>query len=246
MVNYQNRVASTLAALWRNALPAFCLALGLGLGLTVAQPALATGAYEMPSLSAGSNTWVIDDANVISRLNEGKLSSKFQDLAAATGTEVRLVTIHRLDYGETPETFANQLFEQWFPTPEVQANQALLVLDDVTNGVALRVGETAAELLNPEIAESVAEETVAIPLREDNKYNQAFLAAGDRIVTVLSGDPDPGPPVVDSTLDVEGTFASSKETEANRDNSLVLIIGFLVAATVIPMVTYWAYLAIGG
>lgn len=246
MVNYQNRVASTLAALWRNALPAFCLALGLGLGLAVAQPALATGAYQMPSLSAGSDTWVVDDANLISRLNEGKLSSQFQSLADATGTEVRLVTIHRLDYGETPQTFANQLFEQWFPTPEAQANQALLVLDDVTNGVALRVGETAAELLTPEIAESVAEETVAVPLREDNKYNQAFLAAADRIVTVLSGDPDPGPPVVDSTLDVEGTFASAKETEANRDNSMVLIIGFLVAATVIPMVTYWAYLAIGG
>lgn len=246
MVNYQNRVARTLAALWRNALPAFCLALGLGLGLTVAQPALATGVYQMPSLSAGSDTWVIDDANVISRLNEGKLSSQFQALAETTGTEVRLVTIHRLDYGETPETFANQLFEQWFPTPEVQANQALLVLDDVTNGVALRVGEAAAELLTPEIANSVAEETVAIPLLEDNKYNQAFLGAADRIVAVLGGEPDPGPPVVDSTLDVEGTFASATETEANRDNSTVLIIGFLVAATVIPMVTYWAYLAIGG
>ncbi|NEQ33819.1 MAG: YgcG family protein [Leptolyngbya sp. SIO4C5] len=223
----------------------------LGLAIAVcslqllALPAYATGVYQMPQISAGQDTWVIDDANQISRLNEGKISQQLRQLAQS-GTELRLVTLHRLDYGETTQSFADKLFEQWFPTPEAQTNQALLVLDDVTNGAALRVGETAAERLTPEIAESITAETIQIPLRQGNKYNQAFLDATDRLVAVLAGEPDPGPPVDDANFELESTFASAEETEENRSNSTVVVVGFLIAATIIPMATYWFYQSMGG
>ncbi|MFE4105452.1 photosystem II repair protein Psb32 [Almyronema epifaneia] len=223
----------------------------LGLAIAVcalqllALPAYATGVYQMPQLAPGQNTWVVDDANQISRLNEGKISDQLRQLAQS-GTELRLVTIHRLDYGETPQSFADQLFAQWFPTPEAQANQALLVLDDVTNGAALKVGEAAAQRLTPDIAESVAQETIQVPLRQGNKYNQAFLAATDRLVAVLSGAADPGPPVDDESFELESTFASAEETEENRSNSTAIVVGFLIAATLIPMATYWFYQSMGG
>ena len=53
-------------------------------------------------------------------------------------------------------------------------------------------GEGVKSLLTDEIAQSVAGETVQVPLREANKYNEAFAAASTRIATVLSGEPDPG------------------------------------------------------
>ena len=207
-------------------------------------PALATGVYQMPALS--DDTWVVDDAGLISRLNEGKITDQMQALAAETGNEVRFVTIHRLDYGETPASFADALMQKWFPDPDARANQSILVLDDVTNNAAIKVGDRAAALLPAEIVDSIVDETIGLPLRQANKYNQAFLGASDRLFAVLSGEPDPGPPVDVASFDMESTFASAEETEENRSNATIIVVGFLIAATVIPMATYYIYQSIGG
>jgi uncharacterized protein len=213
------------------------------LSWAIAPPAQATGVYQMPPLS--DQTWVVDDANVISRINESKITSELKQLAAETGNEVRFITLHRLDYGETPASFADALMEKWFPDPASRAQKSLLVLDDVTNNAALKVGDAAATLLTDDIANSVVEETLAIPLRQA-KYNQALLGVSDRLVAVLSGEPDPGPPADGASFEIESTFASAEETEENRGNATIIVVGFLIAATIIPMATYYFYQSMGG
>jgi uncharacterized protein len=89
------------------------------------------------------------------------------------------------------------------------------------------------------IANSVANETVVAPLRQGEKYNQAFLDARDRLVAVLSGKPDPGAPQLAENIAVERTFKSAEETDTN--NATVWVVGLLLAATIIPMVTYYLY-----
>ena len=214
------------------------VAIAVLLAQLVAAPALATGVYELPA-TPDPESWVMDKAEIISRSNEGKINLALADLATQTGKEVRLVTIHRLDYEETAETFTKALFDRWFPTPEAQANQTLLVLDNLTNDTAIRTGGEVKKVMSDDIARSVAQETILIPLKEDNKYNQAFLAASDRLVAVLSGNPDPGPPEVKDTVQVEGTFATPEDTKSS--NATVWVIGFLIAATIIPMATYYLY-----
>lgn len=205
----------------------------------VAEPAIATGVYQMPSLSSGAHTWVIDQAEVLSRFNEGKISSALEDLAKQTGNEVRMVTIRRLDYGETAESLTNKLFEKWFPTEEAQANQTLLLIDSLSSGIAIRTGDKVKSLMPDDIAQSVVSETILIPLREGDKYNQAFLDASDRLVAVLSGKPDPGPPQIAETANLEGTFKKAEETDTG--NATIWVIGLLLAATIIPMATYYLY-----
>ncbi len=205
----------------------------------VAEPAIATGVYQMPSLSSGAHTWVIDQAEVLSRFNEGKISSALEDLAQQTGNEVRMVTIRRLDYGETAESLTNKLFEKWFPTEEAQANQTLLLIDSLSSGIAIRTGDKVKSLMPDDIAQSVVSETILIPLREGDKYNQAFLDASDRLVAVLSGKPDPGPPQIAETANLEGTFKKAEETDTG--NATIWVIGLLLAATIIPMATYYLY-----
>jgi uncharacterized protein len=218
--------------------PLIVALLMLVLGSSVfATPVLATGVYQIPNLTA--NNWVLDQGEIISRISEGKISNAFEDLAKKTGNEVRFVTIRRLDYGETPESFTQALFEKWFPTPAEQANQILLVLDTVTNGTAILTGESVKSLLTDAIAESVVTETLAIPLRDGNKYNQAFVDASDRLVTVLSGEPDPGPPQVMETVQVESTFTKAEDTD--QGNATAWVVGLLIAATIIPMATYFVY-----
>jgi uncharacterized protein len=218
------------------------LAIALAIALMASQiavfPALATGVYEMPA-SAGDGTWVFDKGEVLSRSSESSISSALDNLAKQTGKEVRFVTIHRLDYGETAASFTDKLFEQWFPTAEEQADRVLLVLDTVTNSAAIRSGEGVKSLLTDEIAQSVAGETLQVPLREGNKYNEAFAAASSRMAAVLSGETDPGAPQVVDNIQVEGTFKKAEETD--QGSATIVVVVLLILATVIPMVTYFWY-----
>jgi uncharacterized protein len=222
-------------------LPLLLIVLATGL---VAAPANATGVYQMPNVRAGEPTWVIDKAEVLSRLNEGRLSNTLDNLAKKTGNEVRMVTIHRLDYGETTDSFTQALFKKWFPTPEAQANQTLLVIDTLTNTTAIRTGEAVRSIMPDDITESVASETVMVPLRDGNKYNQALLDASDRLLAVLSGEPDPGPPLVEENVQVAGTFKSAEETDTK--NSTIWVVAILIIATVVPMATYFFYQSFSG
>ena len=201
-------------------------------------PASATGVYQIPSLTA--DTWILDQGDVISRLNEGQISKAFKDLAQETGNEVRIVTVHRFDYGETPESFAKGLFSKWFPTVAEQSNQVLLLIDTVTNGTAIISGDQIKSVLTDSIAQSVAEETLGAALRDGDKYNQGFLDVSDRLVAVLSGKPDPGPPQIKEIVQVAGTFTKAEETD--QGNATAWVVGLLIAATVIPMATYYIYL----
>ncbi|MBE9176984.1 TPM domain-containing protein [Oculatella sp. LEGE 06141] len=207
-------------------------------------PAIATGIYDMPSLTVGTPTWVVDDADILSRLTESKISGELEKLAQDTGNEVRFITIHRFDYGETADGFAEKLFQKWFPTPEAQANQTLLLLDNVTNNSAIYTGDGTRALLTDDIATSVAQETLLEPLRNGNKYNQAFMDASDRLVAVLSGNPDPGPPVIEKVVQTEGTFTPAEETD--DQNATVVVVVLLLLATVIPMATYYLYQSFSG
>lgn len=212
----------------------------IALQLSIA-PALATAIYEIPAVSAGVPTWVIDKADVLSLSTKGKVKGTLEQLAKDTGKEVRFVTIHRLDYGETIQTFTDKVFKKWFPDPEQQANQTLIVLDNVTNTIGIQSGDGVKSTLTDAISKSITTETMQVPLRDGNKYNQSFDDAATRLVAVISGKADPGPPVIKSAPEVGRTYLKAEETEANRSNFTIVVIGLLIAATVIPMATWWWY-----
>jgi len=201
-------------------------------------PALATGVYDLSNPNT-EDIWVVDQAKEISLATQNTLSGKFKDLAKETGQELRMVAIRRLDYGETIDSFADEVFSDWYSSEESQANQTLLVIDTLTNTTAIRRGSQAAALLTQEAAQSIVNETVGYNLRLGNKYNQALKDSGDRLVAILSGLEDPGPPEITENIQVEGTFTKAEDTDAGQAFTWVIVL--LVLATVIPMVTYFWY-----
>ncbi|MGV2829537.1 photosystem II repair protein Psb32 [Myxosarcina sp. GI1(2024)] len=207
---------------------------------SMATPVWATGIYDLPNPNT-DDVWVVDTADAISFSNESKLSNTFKQLAQDTGQQVRMVAIRRLDYGETVDSLADEIFSTWYQEPEKRANQTLLLVDTLTNNVAIRTGESAKELVNQEIADSIVNDTVGYNLRTGNKYNQAFLDSSDRLVAVLSGQEDPGPPEIVDNIQVAGTFTKAEDTE--RGSATLWIVGFLVLATIIPMATYYWYVS---
>lgn len=205
-------------------------------------PAIATGLYDLPDFNA-DQVWVVDTADAISNSNQSKLTSTFKELANSTGQQVRMVAIRRLDYGQTVDNLADEIFQNWYPTAEKQDNQTLIVLDTLTNNVAIRTGKSAQGLVNTDIAQSLVEDTIGYNIRKGNKYNQAFLDAGDRLVAVLSGQSDPGPPVMEDDIQIEGTFTKAEDTD--QGSATIWVIGFLIVATIIPMATYYWYVGLG-
>lgn len=217
----------------------FSLLLSLGFVTTEAQ---ATGIYDLPTVSAGEPVWVIDQADIISRATEGKLSNTLGNLAKKTGNEVRMVALRRLDYGETMDTFIDGLFDLWFATPEEKANQTLIVIDSLTNNSAIRSGESVATILPAAISDSIVTETIAFSLK-DLEYNQALIDTSNRLVAVLSGEEDPGPPEI-REISAEGTFTSAEDTDDR--SATIWVVVLLIVATIIPMVTYFWYVGFPG
>jgi uncharacterized protein len=204
--------------------------------------AIATGLFDLPTFDP-DQVWVVDTADAISTSNQSKLTNTFKNLADQTSQEVRMVAIRRLDYGETVDSLADEIFKDWYSDPEVQANQTLIVLDTLTNNAAIRTGKSAQALVTSDIAQSIVNDTVGYNIRNGNKYNQAFIDAGDRLVAVLSGQADPGPPAMEDEIQIEGTFTKAEDTD--QGSATIWVIGFLIVATIIPMATYYWYVGFG-
>ena len=215
--------------------------LGLMMLSLVVLPADATNIYDVPDFE--ENSHVVDQAEVLSRATEGTINNAFRDIETKTGQEAYVVTVRRLDYDVTIESFTQDLFKRWFPEEADQKNVTLLAIDVQTDNTAIVTGEGVKAIMSDAIATSVAKETVLVPLKYGNKYNQAFNDATVRIAAVLSGQEDPGAPVVKDTVNVESTFATHEETE--EGNGFTWVIVLLVLSTVIPMATYYAYVYLG-
>jgi uncharacterized protein len=233
-----NLSPSFLSACRRCFFAVFSVILMLGLGLT---PAYAIGVDELPDAPPVSH--VLDTAEVLSRFTEGKLTGQFDQLAANQRQDAYVVTFRGLDYEVTIDTFADALFERWFPTPEQQSNKILLVIDKTTDNTAIRTGAAVKATLPDAIADSVAHETILVPLKLGNRYNQAFGDAADRLMAVLTGQSDPGAPVIPDTVNVERNFATPEETK--ESNATIWVIALLVVSTVVPMATYYFYVYLG-
>ncbi len=230
-----------------NQIRLFCQKLGLLCVVTLISwqicllPAAATALFEIPTIAPGVPTWSIDKAGVLSVSTKAKINDGMKKLAADTGKEVRFVTIHRFDYGDNAQTFAAKIFQKWFPAEADQKNQMLILLDDLTNTTGVMTGAGVKEVMSDAVATSIANETMLVPLRTGNKYNQSFSDAVDRVSAVITGQPDPGPPVVKEEAVAGSTYLTAEETAANRFSFTSIVIILLIAATVLPMATWWWY-----
>jgi uncharacterized protein len=213
-------------------------ALFLGLQLFIAAPALAaTTVLDVPNITADPSNWVADEAALLSPIAKRTINKTLSGIAKETGNEIRMVTIRGLNYGVTSQNFTDELFSEWFPDA-VQGNQTLLVFDAKTKDVGIHVGEKSQADIPDAFAQSLASESLLIPIRQGN-YNQAFQETAARAAAVLSGKADPGPPIEEIAQLPERNYKTSEET--NDFNATIIVVVLLVIATVVPMVTYFIY-----
>ncbi len=221
-----------------------CLCLGAIALLTsfnlFVSPALALQVSDIPDLAEvktlTEQTWVLDDSEVLSALTKSTIVSKAEKLAALTGTEIHVVAIKRIDFGQPVSEFTAELFDKWFPTDAEKSNQILLLLATEDHRTAIQTGSKVKTLLPETIATSIADETMLYPARKAN-YNQAVNEGMARLEAVLRGNPDPGAPLLAVEETETSNYATREETEASSSNVVVIIL--LILATLLPMATYY-------
>lgn len=198
--------------------------------------AIASDASDIPDLVAGDQPWIMDLAGVLSSSTEGVITKKLEKLEADTGNQVKFLTVQRIDLGQPTDEFASELFDKWFKTAAEKANQVLIVMATEDHRTAIKVGERVKSSLPSDIAASIADQTILFPTQKSN-YNQAVIDGANRLTAVLSGLPDPGAPVIPTSIESESTFTPAEKTDPV--SSTLVVVGLLILATVIPMVTYF-------
>jgi uncharacterized protein len=220
------------------------LALVLPLLLLLApSSAAAISQRDLPSTAPAS--LVLDTADVLSRATRQDLEKQLQAFQA-DHIEARLVTVGRLDYGLTLETLGEDLIKTWSPATGSSGQGAraddalLLLLIDSQNKAAAVVASPSLEgQLSPELLRSTARTTMAIPLRQGDRYRQAGIDGLDRLATVLRGGEDPGEPEVSEEAVVVSNVPSREETA--ESNAFTWVVVLLVVGSVVPMLTWWVF-----
>lgn len=205
------------------------------IALTVAVPATwAISPFDLGATLPGER--VLDEADVFSRASRSELGARLEALTAER-VDARVVTVRRLDYGFSLNSFGEQLIDNW---AAADREPLLLLLLETQNKRAAIVADDALQSqLPPSLLSSTARTTMSIPLRDGDRYRQASLDGITRLATVLSGAEDPGPPeeIVRTTLPTN--IPTQAETE--ESNATTWIIVLLVLGTIIPMATWWVF-----
>jgi uncharacterized protein len=209
----------------------------LGLPLAAAQ---ALSLTDLPASPPASR--VLDEADVFSRASRTEIERQLGALAAKR-VDARLITINRLDYGVSLQQLGQQLVDRWSTPSGEDGSTAtpllLLLIDSQTKAAAVVAAPALQRQLPADLLRSTARTTMALPLREGDRYRQASLDGLQRLAIVLDGADDPGEPVIEDAAVVPTNIPTREETASS--NAFTWVIVLLVVGTIVPMLTWWVF-----
>ena len=181
---------------------------------------------------------VLDDADVLSRASRSELEKRLEEFGSDR-VDARLITLRRLDYGITLDGLGKDLISRWTSDSKPANPLLLLMIETQNKRAAVLADETLQPQLPQTLLTSTGRTTMAIPLREGDRYRQASIDGLTRLSVVLNGGEDPGPPeeIVRTTLPTN--IPTQEETESS--NATTWIVVLLVLGTIIPMATWWVF-----
>lgn len=131
--------------------------------------------------SQSTNSFIIDDANVFSRLTKGDLNGKIKSLKEKTGYTVDIVTVRRLDFEPDAFQFGDKLRSKLFPD---DPKGGLIVLVTAGKDGAVVGGPDFVSKAGEDFLDSVTGEN--IPFYADNqKFNEGIEKTFARLEAVL-------------------------------------------------------------
>ncbi|XP_078179029.1 thylakoid lumen 18.3 kDa protein [Carex rostrata] len=207
---------------------------------TVQSPALAS---EFDVLNGGppTETYVVDDAGVLSRVTKSDLKRLLSDLESRKNLHINFITIRKLTSKADAFEYADQVLEKWYPTVEEGNNKGIVVLVTSQKEGAITGGPAFVQAVGDSILDATVTENLPV-LATDEKYNEAMYSTAKRLVAAIDGLPDPGGPQIKENKR-ESNFKTKEETDEKRGQFSLVVGGLLVIAFVVPMAQYYAYIS---
>jgi uncharacterized protein len=207
-------------------------ALALLLWLVPVTAANALSLADLPAEPPASR--VLDQADVLSRASKAELEKRLEGLEA-DHVDAHWVSVNRLDYGLSLQQLGTQLLERW----SGDQPQLLLLVDSQTKTAAVLASPSLERQLPATLLRSTARTTMALPLREGDRYRQAGIDALERLQAVLDGGEDPGEPLVEVAPVAASNIPTREETASS--NAFTWVVVLLVVGSVVPMATWWFF-----
>lgn len=175
-----------------------------------------------------------DEASIVPKSSASLFSKAASNIEKSQSLHLHFAMVRSLPYAETPDEYAAQLAADW----ALGDSDILFVASPKLARAGVFVGAKAADRLTPEIAESIANETYAVQAG-DERYGQAVLEVSNRLIPVLAGEQDPGPPDL-SAREVVQTYKTKSETSKERNKYVTVVVVILVVSVIAPLLqTYW-------
>ncbi|KAL7101201.1 hypothetical protein ACP275_08G041300 [Erythranthe tilingii] len=219
------------------------LAISLALNFTLPILTDAALASEFDVLNDGppKDSYVIDDAGVLSRVTKSDLKRLLSDLEFRKGYHINVVTVRKLTSKADAFEYADQVLEKWYPTIEEGNNKGIIVLVTSQKEGAVTGGPDFIKAVGDSILDATVSENLPV-LAVDEKYNEAVYSAAKRLASAVDGLPDPGGPQA-KDYKRESNFKTKEETDEKRGQFTLVVGGLLVIAFVVPMAQYFAYVS---
>ncbi|XP_073296197.1 UPF0603 protein At1g54780, chloroplastic-like [Primulina huaijiensis] len=220
-------------------------ALAISLALNFSCPILTDSALasEFDVLSDGppAESFVVDDAGVLSRVTKSDLKRLLSDLESRKGYHINVVTVRKLTSKADAFEYADQVLERWYPTVEEGNNKGIIVLVTSQKEGAITGGPEFIKAVGDSVLDATVSENLPV-LAVEEKYNEALFSAAKRLVAAIDGLPDLGGPKAKDNKR-ESNFKTKEETEEKRGQFSLVVGGLLVIAFVVPMAQYYAYVS---
>ncbi|VFQ98786.1 unnamed protein product [Cuscuta campestris] len=206
-------------------------------------PAGSALASEFDVLNGGppKESYVVDDAGVLSRVTRSDLKQLLSDLESRKGYRINFVTVRKLTSKGDAFEYADQVLEKWYPSVEEGSNIGLVVLVTSQKEGAITGGPEFVKAVGDTVLDATVSENLPV-LATEEKYNEAVYSTAKRLVAAIDGLPDPGGPKFKENKR-ESNFKTKEETEEKRGQFTLVVGGLLVIAFVVPMAQYYAYVS---
>ncbi|GMY21423.1 UPF0603 protein At1g54780, chloroplastic [Fagus crenata] len=219
------------------------LALTLALNFSPLLPSGNALASEFDVLNQGppKESYVVDDAGVLSRVTRSDLKSLLSDLESRKNFHINFVTVRKLTSKADAFEYADQVLERWYPSVEDGNDKGIVVLVTSQKEGAVTGGPAFVQAVGESILDATVSENLPV-LATEEKYNEAVYSSAKRLVAAIDGLPDPGGPKFNENKR-ESNFKTKEETEEKRGQFALVVGGLLVIAFVVPMAQYYAYVS---
>ncbi|KAJ8529466.1 hypothetical protein K7X08_036301 [Anisodus acutangulus] len=222
-------------------LAALAISLALNLCPVVSSGSALASEFDVLNEGPPKDSYVVDDANVLSRVTKSDLKALLSDVENRKGFHINIITVRKLTSKADAFEYADTVLEKWYPSVEQGNDKGIVVLVTSQKEGAITGGPDFVKAVGDTVLDATVSENLPV-LATEEKYNEAIFSTARRLVAAIDGLPDPGGPQVKDNKR-ESNFKSREETDEKRGQFTLVVGGLLVIAFVVPMAQYYAYVS---